>query len=226
MKIFEFIIAMSIMAILFSFFNIKHNHALQVAHHTLQSHLKMMQVLSLSDMNEFVELRSVDYFAQKYPSINRTALLSYHQNAMWQMQFHLGRIYTTNSYSIYIDTPRSAQTTNFDGRPMAGDIIAKDLDRRCISGYSNTNTAVDCKNNTLTEVRLKERFGVDNILVESDGFCQERDTARIYFDSLGRPYCGRIPMPLQNVFKIILLKNAQQKHLCILPYSGLITAEC
>ena len=226
MKIFELLIAMSLIAILFSFLHIRQNHSLQVAHHTLESHLKMMQVLALSDMNEFVGHSSVKYFVKDYPSVDSLSLLTHYRNAMWQMQFHLGKIYTTNSYSIYIDTPRNAATTNFDGRPVAGDIIAKDLDRRCLSGYNNTNTAFDCKNNTLAEVRLGERFGVEKIFIQSDSFCQERDTARIYFDTLGKPYCGKIPMALQNVFKITLFKNGAQKSLCILPHSGLIVAYC
>ena len=114
-------------------------------------------------------------------------------NAMWQIQFHLSGIYTTFSYSIYVDTPRHAINTNFDGRQSLGDMILKNMDRKCLSAYNNTNTAQECKNNAQAEMRLGEYFGIEQIFLESDRFCRERSGGRVSFDRLGVPYCGRIP---------------------------------
>lgn len=223
MKFLEFIIALSLIAILFSMVSAKSNHSLELAHSTLLSHLKYLQILSLSDNGAFTQNKSAQALLQEYPSIDSQKFIAQHKQSMWQCQFHLGKLYTTSSYSLYSDTPRFSTSTNFDSRPMAGDFIVKSLDGKCLSGYNNTNTSPECKNNLLAEVRLGERFGIDKILLEMDGFCIERETARIYFDHFGQAYCGKIPTRIQKTFKITLLKHAQQKSICILP-SGIVQA--
>ncbi|WP_300859689.1 hypothetical protein [uncultured Helicobacter sp.] len=227
MKLFELIIALSLVAILFIFLpKGSNNHSLEVAHSSLITHLKTLQFTALSDDSTYLQAAATQDMLKAYPSLNANSLLIHHHNAMWQVQFHLGKIYTTYSYSFYIDTPRRATTTDFDSRPMAGGIILKNMERKCLSAYNNTNTAQECKNNALALVRLGEFFGIDGILIEADGFCKEREGARVYFDRYGAPYCGRIPTPLLSAFKITLLKGAYSKHLCILPQSGLITSQC
>ncbi|CUU40723.1 MULTISPECIES: hypothetical protein [Helicobacter] len=226
MKIFEYMIALSLVAILFALSPKPHNHSLEIAHITFLSHLRILQLTALSDDSAFLQGADTRDMLISYPSLNASSLLTHHHNAMWQVQFHLGKIYTTHSYSLYIDTPRNATSTHFDARPMAGDIILKNMDRKCLSAYNNTNTAQECKDNALPLVRLGEYFGVEHMLLESDSFCKERQGARIYFDRYGVPYCGDIPTPLQSPFKITLLKGGVAKTLCILPQSGFITSKC
>ena len=225
MKLFEFLIALSLMLMLFSFPSIRANHSLESAYKSLATHIRATQLAALSDDVVLTQLESARDLLKFYPSINALALMQQHHNAMWQIQFHLGRIYTTFSYSIYADTPRHAINTNFDSRPMAGDMILKNMDRKCLSAYNNTNTAQECKNNAQAEVRLGEYFGIEQIFLESDRFCKENGGGRIYFDRLGVPYCGKIPTPLQQPFKITLQKGKYTKSLCVMPKNGIIR-EC
>lgn len=225
MKLFEFIIAIVVSLVLFSFPSITTNHSLESAYKSLATHIRATQIAALSDDVAFTQLESSKDMLRFYPSIDALALLQYYHNAMWQIQFHLGRIYTTYSYSIYADTPRHAIHTNFDSRPMAGDMILKNMDRKCLSAYNNTNTAQECKNNAQAQVRLGEYFGIEQMFLESDRFCKESGGGRIYFDKLGVPYCGKIPTPLQQPFKITLQKGKYTKSLCVMPKSGIVK-EC
>lgn len=214
------------MAVLFSFLpSDSKSLNLQSAKLTLKSSLQELKILSLSDSYIFTQLDSAKLYAKSLPSIESIRLLDEGRNAMWQMQFHLGRIYTTSSFSIYIDTPRNAKTTDFDGRPMAGDIVYKDINAICLSGYNNTNTSIECKNNTHAKVRLKERFGIDSLFIQADSYCLEGETSRIYFDSVGKPHCGKNPTPLTMPYKITLQKDKLQQSICILPINGRIL-EC
>ncbi|MCE3039745.1 hypothetical protein [Helicobacter anatolicus] len=155
-----------------------------------------------------------------FPSIAQEILIT--KPMLWQIQFHLSGTYTKNSFSIYFDTPRIAQTTHYDNRPMAGDLIAiQGSNLRCISGYNNTNIADFCKNNAETSTRLQESYGV-NLSITHQLSCKENKTARIYFDNQGKPYCGKTPTPLTRPFIITLSKNYHQKTFCILPYTGAI----
>lgn len=206
--------------------NISSNASLDSAKNALISHLQLLQIVALSDDSAFLNLKDTAHIAQSYPAIDTTKLLTSHKNAMWQMQFHLGKVYTTYSYSMYIDTPRSATSTNFDGRPMAGDIILKNMDRKCLSAYNNTNTAVECRNNALAQLRLGEYYGIEYMLLSVDRFCKEGSSARIYFDRFGTPYCGKIPRAIETPFKIILQKRLVQKSICILPKSGRVIENC
>ncbi|PAF49666.1 hypothetical protein BKH43_06575 [Helicobacter sp. 13S00401-1] len=125
------------------------------------------------------------------PSLNSDVLFNSFTPHMWQLQFHLGGIYTENSMSIYKDTPRNVRTTHYDMRPMAGDVLALDaLSAKCLSGYNNTNIAAFCRNNAHFNYRLKESLGIQTIMISSNANCFERESSRFYFDSLGRVYCG------------------------------------
>lgn len=153
------------------------------------------------------------------------------QAGMWQVQFHLTGNTTAHSYSIYADTARNAATTNFDGRPMSGDIIAKDPhSKACLSGYSANNLPAECKDNIAKEVRLKETYDVTIDRIDIQQGCNETNTARIYFDNAGMPYCGKVningnqstlPKRLTDSVKIVLKRQNQTATICISP-GGLI----
>lgn len=173
------------------------------------------------------------FFAMKDDSINNYSdnQVQYWKAGMWQVQFHLNGNTTKHSYSIYADTARNANTTNFDGRPMSGDLIAKDpQNKACLSGYSENNLPNECKNNIAKEVRLQETYDVtiDSIALPND--CKETNTARIYFDNTGMPYCGAVnigggnatlPKRLNDNMKITLKRQKQTATICV-SKSGLI----
>lgn len=131
----------------------------------------------------------------------------------WQIQFHLSGLYTENSMSIYRDTPRFAHTTNFDNRPMAGDIFATSaFNSQCLSGYNNTNISDFCKNNTVFEFRLKERFRLNELELLNNKKCIIRNTFRFYFNFFGVANCDQdfeenITYILIGGYKITLINN-------------------
>ncbi|WP_051420561.1 hypothetical protein [Helicobacter pametensis] len=190
---------------------------------SLKADIILAQTLALRDSRFFSNLTSTTITHSLSPSINPNKLITH--PTMWQIQFHTSGIYTQNSYSIYIDTPRYAQTTDLDGRPMSGDFIALEpTNNQCLSGYNNTNVSDYCKNNTSPSVRLKEQFGVEKITFDRDEFCKERDGGRIYFDDLGVPYCGKSPRPISKPYKITLHKGRESLSICITPLSGYVTS--
>lgn len=149
---------------------------------------------------------------------------------MWQIQFHLNGANTKNSYSIYADTARSAPTTNFDGRPMEGDIIAKHpVNKTCLSGYGANNLPQECLNNIASEVKLEETFNVIIEKIEIQNLCKENNSSiRIYFDSRGLPYCGnvnlgqnKLPQRLNLPITITLSYKKKKATICV-SKSGLI----
>ena len=166
------------------------------------------------------------YFAMRDSSINNYSdqQAQYWQAGMWQVQFHFGGGVTKNSYSVYADTARpNAATTNFDGRPMSGDLIAKDpQNKTCLSGYSQNNLPSECENNISKDVRLEETYDVvfDNITLPDT--CKETNTARVYFDNDGMPYCGKVnvangqlPQRMAGPMKIVLKRQNQTATICI-----------
>ena len=171
------------------------------------------------------------FFTMKDDSINSDNQVKYWKAGMWQVQFHLSGNTTQHSYSIYADTGRDANTTNFDGRPMSGDLIAKDpQNKACLSGYSENNLPSECKNNIAKEVRLQETYDVTIDKIELPNDCNETNTARIYFDNTGMPYCGAVningnnatlPKRLSNNMKITLKRQKQTATICV-SKSGLI----
>lgn len=221
----EFIIAFSILSLIFILsgrFNPE--PPLILAAQSLLSDITLTQNLALRDSRFFPDLASTTLTRSLSPSIDPSKLLHPAPKNMWQIQFHLSGTYTQNSYSIYIDTPRYSPTTDFDGRPMSGDFIAiEPFNNQCLSGYNNTNISDYCKNNTSALVRLKEHFGVESMLLEGDSFCGEKNTARIYFDDFGVPYCGKSPRQLTKIFKITLLRKKESISLCITPITGYVS---
>lgn len=161
-------------------------------------------------------------------SVDVSKQTQYWQAGMWQLQFHRIGDNTQNSYSVYADTARSNATTNFDGRPMSGDLIAKDPDNKaCLTGYSLSNRPTECENNVAKEVKLEETYGVTIDKIEHQGNCTESQTARIYFNKEGLPFCGssksgtQIPERLSESFKIVLKRKNQTATICVSP-GGLI----
>lgn len=223
MNLLEFVFVFSVCAIFYTFALPSQNQSLLIAQKSLIHHLQHAQILALSDNRHFLHTSHTQSLTQSHPAIHQERLISQSQNALWQFQLHLSKLsYTTSSYSLFIDTPRAAKSTDFDSRPMAGDIIAKDFSSRCISGYNNTNISTECKNNALFEARLAESINVENLSVFVPKVCSERDTARLHFDAFGRSLCAKIPTPLPSGFQIRVVRNTLYKDICVLP-NGTIT---
>lgn len=199
------------------------DEGLERASKSLLLDIQLTQALALSDDRIYLQERFTQPFKSLSPSIDSQALFQSPQKNMWQIQFHTSGTYTQNSYSIYHDTPRISSSTNYDGRPMSGDFIALNpSSSQCLSGYNNTNVSDFCKNNTHPNVRLKERFGVEEMQIITQKNCIERGGARVYFDKMGKPYCGKNPVALTQNFLIILKKGKATKTLIISPQTGYV----
>lgn len=187
---------------------------------TLMEHaLYYTKVMALTQSTYYSDIKHTKWLKERFPSINPEILVS--NQTFWQLQFHQTGIYTRSSFSIYLDTPRYADTTHYDGRPMSGDLIAiEGQNLRCLSGYNNTNISDFCKNNADTAVRLLESFNIQ-LSIKIQENCKERQTARISFNSYGKPYCGdktKLVEPL-----IITLKGkSSTNHICVIPPHGII----
>lgn len=215
----EFILAVVLLGILFGVALPKVNFSLHSATRSLLAHIRYTQHLALNDSLRFSTLTQTDFLTTMHPSINAQKLLN--DDNFWQIQFHQSGIYTLNSYSIYFDTPRTATTTDRDNQPMSGDIIAiAGQNKKCLSGYSNDNLAIECRNNSEISVRLNEYYGVESITFEGDGFCKETNTFRILFDRFGAPLCSKSALALTQPLKIILTKNNQSQVICVLAQTG------
>ncbi|RDU72738.1 hypothetical protein CQA66_03865 [Helicobacter aurati] len=151
--------------------------------------LKRTRMLALVDSSYFGHIDLKDHYSFK--RVDRQRLLRQYEPFYWQLQFHTTGIYTKNSLSIYRDTPRFAETTDFDRRPLAGDIVALSVaNSQCLSGYNNTNIAQRCKNNALFDFRLGESNKLQTLRLASLSSCQERDTFRFYFSDISGILCG------------------------------------
>ncbi|MGX3045320.1 pilus assembly FimT family protein [Helicobacter sp. T3_23-1056] len=187
--------------------------------HTL-SHIRYTQHLALNDSLDFANTSQASTLSKMHPSISPDKLTESNKN-FWQIQFHQSGIYTPQSFSIFFDTPRFSPTTDRDEQPSVGDIIAvSGKNKRCLSGYSNINISIECRNNAEISVRLGEFFGIDFISLDSNFFCQEMGTFRIKFDRFGKPYCGKNALSLNAPLKITLHKKEAKKSICILPNTG------
>lgn len=187
--------------------------------HTL-SHIRYAQHLALNDSLDFATTAQTQTLTKMHPSISPNKLLESHKN-FWQIQFHQSGIYTPQSFSIYFDTPRFSPTTDRDNQPSVGDIIATSgKNKRCLSGYSNINISIECRNNAEIAVRLGEYFGVEFISLDSNPHCQEMGTFRVKFDKFGKPYCGKEALALHTPLKITLHKKGFSKSICIHPNTG------
>lgn len=160
--------------------------------------------------------------------------MEHYQCGYWQFQFHqsAGKSDTTtiNTYSIFADNAGSG-SKNFDGKPIDGDIIARDpMTKACISGYNSDNIK-ECEDNFSPEARFGNTFGVelDNITSDDCGYAKN-STFSIFFDGDGMPYCksGQAncttttkPKRLTKPVTITLKRKQETAYICITP-SGLI----
>ena len=216
----ELLIAIIILGLVAGFGFPASTHSLQHAAFVVLSYIRYTQHLALNDSVDFATLHQTKTLTTIHPSIDPQKLLESNKN-FWQIQFHQTGIYTLNSFSIFFDTPRFSPTTDRDNQPMPGDIIATNgKNKRCLSGYSNVNIAIECRNNSEILVRLHEAFGIESIKLKNAINCQEMGTFRIGFDSFGRPFCSKNKQSLTQPMEIILQKANQTKSICVLPESG------
>ncbi|WP_104717862.1 hypothetical protein [Helicobacter trogontum] len=163
--------------------------------------MKHTRMLSLIDHSRLGYIGFGDIYS--FARVDSRRLLQNNMPFHWQLQFHTSGIYTKNSLSIYRDTPRFAHTTDFDRRPLAGDIVALHIGTtQCLSGYNNTNITGFCKDNALFDFRLHESTKLQTLALQIPTTCQERDTFRFYFDDFGKVLCGQnlhMPNNLQKV---------------------------
>ncbi len=165
--------------------------------------LKHARMLSLIDSSTlgFVGFGDIYSFAR----VDSKRLLVDYTLFNWQVQFHTSGIYTKNSLSIYRDTPRFANTTDFDKRPLAGDIVALHSgNSQCLSGYNNTNITGFCKDNALFDFRLYESNKLNVLALNLPTTCQERDTFRFYFNDFSEVLCGYKVHKLSTIQGVIV----------------------
>lgn len=220
-SLFEVVLVLFFISIMAIYALPKSDKGLKFASISVLEHISYTRHLALNDSQSYTNLAQTRWLVDEAPSVDPQGLIN--KNPMWQIQFHFDGNYALFSYSIYIDTPRYSVSTNYDGRPRAGDIIAtQGTDRKCLTGYSTMTTSVDCNNNTSIFVRLQEAYGIDDIVVQTDVFCQERfqKGARIYFDEFGAPYCGSKRRKIKTPFKIILQKRGKKAAICVMPVTG------
>lgn len=149
------------------------------------------------------------------------------KKGMWQFQFHSTNNTTSqqgaqNTYTIYAEQASSSASTNFDGKPMNGDLIARDpMTRECISGYgTNSGNLSDCKA-FAKEARFYDTFQTEIDDIKSQNNCKwsKNNTFAIYFDNKGNPYCkstnnGTI-QPLTESITIKLKRKSETAYICI-----------
>lgn len=219
-SIFELLLVCSLIGILIFFAKPNNTNQIYKVSNYLYQNILYTKNLALIQDTLYTNLNQTKWITNAFPSIYPQILLS--NQTFWQIQFHLSGTYTQNSFSIYLDTPRQAQTTHYDNRPMAGDIIAtQGVNLQCLSGYNNSNISDFCKNNADTYTRLLESFGI-KLQISTQNTCKEKQTGRIYFDNTGKPYCGTTPVSLTQPFIITLTKDNLQSSICILPVTGAI----
>ncbi len=163
--------------------------------------LKHTRLLSLIDSSTlaYIDFGNIYSFSR----VDSKRLIDVYKPFYWQIQFHTSGIYTKNSLSIYRDTPRFANTTDFDKRPLAGDIVALHVgNSQCLSGYNNTNITNFCKDNALFDFRLHESNKLDILALQQPSICQERDTFRFYFSDFSRVLCGQKINEINTMQKI------------------------
>lgn len=177
--------------------------------------LKHTRLLALIDSSMLGYIKFGDIYS--FARVDSKRLLSEYPHFFWQTQFHTSGIYTKNSLSIYRDTPRFANTTDFDRRPLAGDIVALYVGNgQCLSGYNNSNITGYCKNNALFDFRLYESSRLRFLQLDTPTTCQERDTFRFYFNDFGKILCGK-PLLTPRNRQQILIGNFR---LILEPYTG------
>lgn len=163
--------------------------------------IQRTRMLALIDYSKLGYVGFGDIY--EFARVDSKRLLTDNMPFYWQLQFHTSGIYTKNSLSIYRDTPRFASTTDFDKRPLAGDIVALHASStQCLSGYNNSNITGFCKDNALIDFRLYETTKVQTLALGVPTTCQEKDTFRFYFNDYGGILCGlhiHAPQGLQRI---------------------------
>ena len=160
--------------------------------------------------------------------INNQVAANADKKALWQFQFHASNNSGSdsgadNTYTIYAENATSGSTTNFDGKPMNGDMIAQDpMTKECISGFSGTDLR-NCTDNYgfAREARFYDTYQTELESIQSDDCNGWRKsyTFAIYFDSKGLPYCklnnkGKIN-PLTKSITIKLKRKSETAYICI-----------
>lgn len=167
---------------------------LKQATESIINNLKYTKTLAQLD-DRFFGVKDSDYFNETSITNKNTAAINQiklHKCGKWQFQFHQasGNSSSKNTYTIFADNAGSS-TKNFDGKPMDGDIIARDpMTKACISGYNSTNLK-DCSDNFSNEARFGDTYGVelDSIVSNDCNGYKPNSTFSIFFDSDGMPYC-------------------------------------
>lgn len=200
---------------------------------TMMTNLKYTKTLAQLD-DRYFAMSDEQYFnavnsglsdAQKKTIMQRQ--VQNWKNGMWQFQFHSTNNTTStqsaqNTYTIYAEHASSSATTNFDGKPMNGDTIARDpMTKECISGYgTNSGNLSDCKA-FAKEARFYDTFQTELADIKSQANCKwtKNNTFAIYFDNKGNPYCkatnnGTI-QPLTESITIELKRKNENAYICI-----------
>lgn len=173
------------------------------AAHSVANAMSRARVMGLVDNSYIANLDFANSY--KLARTDKARLLSEYENFYWQIQFHLSGVYTFNSISIYRDTPRFANSTDFDKRPLAGDIIALNVSNsKCLSGYNNTNIADFCKNNASIFVRLNESMNLKEIKLLNNISCLKYNSFRFYFNNLGEVFCDFSKAKKEPITKILI----------------------
>lgn len=206
---------------------------LKQAAETMMTNLKYTKTLAqlddryfaMGDEQYFDAVRSNLSAAQK-DTIMKNQVQNW-RNGMWQFQFHSTNNTSSqqsaqNTYTIYAEHASSSQSTNFDGRPMNGDAIAKDpMTKECISGYgTNSGNLSDCKA-FAKEARFGDTFQTELADIKSQNNCKwsKGNTFAIYFDNKGNPYCkagnnGTIQALTESI-TIELKRKNENAYICI-----------
>lgn len=224
---------------------------LKQATESIINNLKYTKTLAQLD-DRFFGVKDIDYFntlsiADK--DVAAREQIKLYKCGKWQFQFHQasGNNVSTNTYTIFADNAGSA-TKNFDGKPMDGDVIARDpMTKACISGY-NDNNLKECTDNFSNEARFGDTYGVELYNITSNDCTGYRSntTFSIFFDSEGMPYCkvgqatcnydssnansvkneasnATLPKRLTSPITIKLKRGGESAHICITK-NGLIDA--
>lgn len=206
---------------------------LKQATESMINNLKYTKTLAQLD-DRFFGTKDIYYFDTVATKDKDTAALrqvEHYQCGKWQFQFHqsAGKQTTTsiNTYTIFADNAGS-DSKNFDGKPLDGDIIARDpMTKACLSGYNETNLS-ECNENFSPEARFGDTFGVElDSIVTGEANCayQKNSTFSIFFDSEGMPYCkvgqnactkdSNLPTRLTKSVTIKLARKKESAYICI-----------
>lgn len=167
---------------------------LKQATESIVNNLRYTKTLAQLD-DRFFGVKDSDYFDTVATNSKNDAAIKqirHYKCGKWQFQFHTstGSSISANTYTIFADNAGS-DSKSFDGKPMDGDVIARDpMTKSCLSGYSENNIK-ECADNFSNEARFNDTYGVElDTIISNDcsGF-KNSSTFSIFFDSNGMPYC-------------------------------------